>query len=190
MQGWGGAGSCQVATEHTTCPHADGVFAPRAWAVGLGQVFEPAMASTNSTSVVLTRTHRDALFHEIEFAFEAAGGLPFMLERAAASRIDSEDARDLVIQLQAAVGLLDQIGWERTGDRDDYVIEVDEAVNAFAARIESFARAALEYNGQRVEPSAAVRRLIDADLEKLQAARILRSAHRPDTSLSSAASRV
>jgi hypothetical protein len=138
------------------------------------------MASTNSTSVVLTRAHRDALFQEIEFAFEAAGGLPFMLERAAVSRIDSEDARDLVIQLQVAVGLLDQIGWEPTGDRDDYVIEVDEAVNAFAARIETFARAALEYNGQSslvVEPSGAVRRLIDADLEKLQAARILRNAH-------------
>ncbi|HTX32837.1 MAG TPA: hypothetical protein VMD09_15745 [Solirubrobacteraceae bacterium] len=138
------------------------------------------MATTQPTSVVLTRAHRDALFQEIEFAFEAAGGLPFMLEHAPGGPADSEGARDLIAQLQVAVRLLDQIGWQRTGDRDEYLIEVDEAVNAFALRIESFARAALEYNGERSRatadaPSEAVRRLIDTDLEKLQAARLLRS---------------
>jgi hypothetical protein len=138
------------------------------------------MAATKPTSVVLTRAHRDAIFEEIEFAFESACDLPFMLEHAHGSTVDSEDARDLVTHLQVAVGLLDQIGWRRSGDRDRYVIEVDEAVNRFAARIESFALAALDYNhhGLRAggdEVSATVRRLIDADLEKLQAARILRT---------------
>jgi hypothetical protein len=139
------------------------------------------MAATKPMSVVLTRAHRDAIFAEIEFAFECACDLPFMLEHAPVSTVDSEDARDLITQLQVAVGLLDQIGWQRSGDSDRYVIEVDEAVNWFAARIESFALAALDYNRQGLLArgdrfSATVRRLIDADLEKLQAARILRSA--------------
>jgi hypothetical protein len=142
------------------------------------------MAATKPTSVVLTRAYRDAIFEEIEFAFESACDLPFMLEHAPGSTVDSEDARDLISRLQGAVGLLDQIGWQRSGDRDRYVIEVDDAVNWFAARIESFAVAALEYNRQGLLAgddgvSATVRRLIDADLDKLHAARMLRAATDP-----------
>jgi hypothetical protein len=139
------------------------------------------MAATKPTSVVLTRAHRDAIYDEIEFAFESACDLPFMLEHAPASTVDSEHARDLVTQLQVAVGLLDQIGWQRSGDRDRYVIEVDEAIDWFAMRIERVALAALDYNRHALPDSgdgrrATVLRLIDADLEKLQAARILRTA--------------
>jgi hypothetical protein len=132
-------------------------------------------------SVILARAHLDAIFEEIEFAFELACDMPIILEHAPESVVDREDARDLIAQLQVAVGLLSQIGWQRSGDRDRYLIEVDEGVNWFAARIESRALAALDYNrlglrSNRDEVSASVRQLIDVDLEKLQAARVLRTA--------------
>ena len=117
---------------------------------------------------------------EIVFAFESAGDLPFMLEHGSESARDREDARELVTRLHVVVRLLDQLGWQRTGDREGYLLEVDEAVDWFAARIESFALAGLEYNrgglsaGDRVR--ARTQRLIDADLEKLRAARVVRAA--------------
>ena len=144
-------------------------------------MFVAEMTAPGSMSVVLTPSHRDAIFDEIVFAFESAGDLPFMLEHGAESTRDREDARDLVSRLHVAVGLLNQLGWERTGDREGYVLEVDEAVDWFAARIESFALAGLEYNrgglfagDDRVR--ASTQRLIDADLEKLRAARVVRAA--------------
>jgi hypothetical protein len=134
-------------------------------------------------SVALTPAHRDAIFEEIVFAFDCAGDLPFMLDHGAESPRDRDDARDLVSRLHVAVGLLDQLGWQRKGDRERYVLEVDEAVDWFAARIESFALAGLEYNrpglfagDDRVR--ARTQRLIDADLEKLRAARVVRAAFR------------
>ena len=143
--------------------------------------FHLGMAGTTSTRVILTRAQRNAIFEEIEFAFESACDLPFMLEHAPQSTVDTDDARDLVTGLQAAVGLLDQIGWERQGDRDRYAVEVDADVDTFAARIETFALAGLQYNGQGMPTSAdqgspSVRRLIEADREKLAAARALRTA--------------
>jgi hypothetical protein len=139
------------------------------------------VAGTKPTSVILTRAHRDAIFEEIEFAFESACDLPFMLEHAPESPVDSDDARDVVTRLRVAVGLLDQIGWQRSGDRDGYLLEVDEAVDWFAAGIERFALAALEDNRRRLlagedEVGATARRLIDADLERLMAARVVRTA--------------
>lgn len=141
------------------------------------------MAATDPTSVVLTPAHRDAIFEEIEFAFECAGDLPFMLEHAGENKLDRDDARDLISRLHVAVRLLDQLGWQRTGSRDGYVLEVDDTVDWFAGRIESFARAGLEYNGRGFSAgddrvSASTRELIDADLEKLSAARTVRTAFR------------
>jgi hypothetical protein len=138
------------------------------------------MAPKRRTSILLTRTQRDAIFEEIKLAFDSACELPFMLDHAAESTVDSDDARDLITQLQVAVGLLDQIGWQRSGDRDSYLLEVDEDVDWFAARIETFALATLEYNRGGLlaaddEVSANARRLIDADLDTLIAARVLRT---------------
>lgn len=132
-------------------------------------------------NVVLTPAHRDAILEEIEFAFESAGGLPFMLERGPESPRDRDEAEDLIARLQVAVGLLEQLGWEQTGDRERYVVQVDETVDAFAERIESFALAGLEYNRPKLftgdeRSRAATQRLIDADLEKLRAARVIRTA--------------
>lgn len=134
-------------------------------------------------SVVLTPAHRDAIHEEIEFAFESAGDLLFMLEHGDESERDRDDARDLVARLHVAVGMLDQLGWERRGEGDGYVLEVDEAVDSFAARIESFAIASLKYNRPRLFASddsvrETTQRLIDADLEKLRAARKIRTAFR------------
>jgi hypothetical protein len=132
-------------------------------------------------NVVLSAAHRDAIFEEIEFAFDSAGDLPFMLEHGAESTRDRDDARELVSRLHVAVRLLDQLGWERRGDRDSYLLEVDEAVARFAERIERFALAGLEYNRAGLSAGddrlrASTRQLIDTDLEKLKAARLLRDA--------------
>jgi hypothetical protein len=151
-------------------------------AVDVDRVFLGDMTVTKATSVTLTRAHRDAIFEEIEFAFESACDLAFMLEHAPGNTVDSDDARELIMRLRVAVALLDQIGWERSGDRDDYTVEVDEAVDWFAARIESFALAGLEYNREGLVAGehslgATARRLIDADLDKLKAARLVRTAY-------------
>ncbi|MBV8220830.1 MAG: hypothetical protein JO325_20390 [Solirubrobacterales bacterium] len=145
---------------------------------------------TQPTSVVLTAANRDAILEEIEFAFECAGDLPFLLEHGAERACDRDDARDLIARLLAAVRLLDQLGWQRSGDRDDYVVEVDEAIDWFAARIERYALAGLEYNRQGLltgddRNRATTRRLVDSDLEKLEAARRVRTAFTIARSLAS-----
>jgi hypothetical protein len=137
---------------------------------------------------VLTAANRDAIFGEVEFAFECAGDLPFMLEHGGENACDRDDARDLIARLHVAARLLDQLGWQPKGDRDEYVVEVDEAIDWFAARIESYALAGLEYNRQRLltgddEKRATTRRLVDSDLEKLEAARRLRTAFKIARSL-------
>jgi hypothetical protein len=136
-----------------------------------------------SISILLTRAHRDAILQEIEFVFESAGGLTFMLERGAENRRDRDDARALVSQLQVAVDLLDQLGWDQDADREGYPLEVDEAVDRFAERIETAALAGLKYNRPRLFASdeqvrETTRRLIDSDLEKLRAGRRVRTAFR------------
>lgn len=136
------------------------------------------MAATEPTSVILTTVQRDAIFKEIEFAFDCAGDLPFLLEHGAENGCDRDDARDLVTRLQVAIQLLDQLGWQPSGDRDSYVVDVDETVDWFATRMASYALAGLEHNrGGPVagddRTQAATRELIDADLEKLGAARVL-----------------
>jgi hypothetical protein len=146
-------------------------------------MFVATMTATDPMSVVLTPAHRAAILEEIEFAFESAGDLTFMLERAPGSQRDQDDARDLISRLHIAVRLLDQLGWERSGDRDGYLLEVDEGVDWFAERIESFARAGLEYNRPGLlagdeRTRATTRRLLDADLAKLRAARVLRTAYK------------
>ncbi len=151
-------------------------------------------AANDPISVVLTPAHRDAIFEEIEFAFDCAGDLPFMLEHGADNERDRDDARELISRLHVAAKLLDQLGWQRTGGRDGYVLEVDDAVDGFASRMESFALAGLEYNrggfsadDDRVR--ATTRRLIDADLEKLGAARAVRSAFKVGRHLAARAAR-
>ena len=141
------------------------------------------MASTDRPSVILTRAQRDAIFEEIEFAFESARDLPFMLEHGLESLCDRRDARDLIWRLQVAARLLDQLGWQERGNRDGYVLELDADVDRFAARIESYARIALEDNRRGLldsndEVRATARRLIDVDLDALDAALVVRSAFR------------
>jgi len=146
------------------------------------------MATMEATSVVLTRAHRNAIFEEIDFAFQCARDLPFMLEHGADSICDRRDARDLIWRLQVAARLLDQLGWQQSGDRDGYVLEVDADVDRFAARIESYALAALEDSRRGLlagseQERATARRLIDGDLDALEAARVVRTAFKLARSL-------
>lgn len=129
----------------------------------------------------LTRAQRDAVFEEIAFAFECAASLPLMLEHGSHSLADRVDARELIWQLRVALRLLEQLGWQDKGNRDGYVLEVDEEVDQFAAGIERYALVALRDNSEGLvahsdEVSAKVRRLIDADLDALGAARAVRDA--------------
>jgi hypothetical protein len=139
------------------------------------------MVRRESVSVILTPAERDVLFDAINFAFDSACDLPFMLQHAADSKCDRDDARDLVRRLQVAVRLLDQLGWDQTGDRDGYVVEVGADVDEFAAQIERDALLGLK-DGRRGlledgdEVRAAARRMIDNDLGALQAARVVRTA--------------
>jgi hypothetical protein len=141
------------------------------------------MANREPTSIILTRAHRDAIFEEIGFAFDAARDLPLMLEHGAYNIYDRREARDVIWRLEVAARLLDQLGWERDGNREGYVLEVDEDVDRFVARIESYALAALADNRRGLlegneEIRARVRRLIDTDLDALEAARVVRTAFR------------
>jgi hypothetical protein len=146
-------------------------------------MFVADLTGPGLVSVVLTPAHRDAIVEEIEFAFESAGGLTFMLEHGSESARDRDSARELISRLNVALALLDQLGWQPHGTRESYVLEVDAAIDEFAAWIECCARAGLEYNrtglvaaDERVRASA--QRLIDADLEKLRAARVIRTGFR------------
>ncbi len=152
------------------------------------------MASTDRPIVILTRAQRDAIFEEIEFAFESARDLPFMLEYGADSICDRRDARELIWRLQVAGRLLDQLGWQERGNRDGYVLEVDADVDRFAARIESYALIALEDNRRGLcdsndEVRATARRLIDVDLDALEAALVVRAAFKVARALETSAAR-
>jgi hypothetical protein len=141
------------------------------------------MASIDRPSVILTRAQRDAIFEEIEFAFESAGDLPFMLEHGRHSLCDRRDAREIIWRLRVAGRLLDQLGWQERGNRDGYVLELDADIDRFAARIESYALTALEDNRRGLldsndEVRATARRLIDVDLDALEAALVVRAAFR------------
>jgi hypothetical protein len=143
------------------------------------------MTTADPTHVVLTLAQRDAMFEEVAFTFEAARDLPFLLEHGAESVGERSDARDLIWQLQVALRVLDQLGWQQSGNRPGYVLEIDADIDRFAARIERYALVALEANRQGLlegdeEQRATARELIDNDLDALEAVRLVRSAYRDD----------
>jgi hypothetical protein len=123
------------------------------------------------------------IFEQIEFAFESARDLPLMLEHGADSVWDRVYTRDVIWQLGVAVRMLDQLGWQRAGNREGYVLDVDADVDRFVAEIERDALAALEDSRQGLldgndEVRASARRLIDDDLDALDAARTVRTVFR------------
>jgi hypothetical protein len=139
------------------------------------------VGTVGHTSVVLTRAHRDALLEEIQFAFACAGELPFMLEHAAHNAGDRVEARELVWRLRVGVRLLDQLGWQRKGEQDRYVVEVDEDIDRFAAGIAMFALASLEDSRRGLldgdaDAQTDARHVIDLDLDVLDAVRVVRTA--------------
>jgi hypothetical protein len=141
-----------------------------------------SIVTTEPTTVVLTLAQRNAIFQEIDFAFESARDLPFLLEYGAENIGDRMDARDLIWALQIAVRLLDQLGWRETGNRPGYVLDVDADTDRFAARMERYALVALEANRRGLleddeEQQASARQMIDGDLDTLEAARVIREAY-------------
>lgn len=141
------------------------------------------MGKERSAIITLTRAQRDVIFEEIEFVFESARDLSFMLEHGAESICDRIYARDLISRLGIASRILDQLSWRPGGDRDSYLLEVDAEVDSFVERIERYALAALEDMRPGLTDAddhirASARRLIDFDLDALDAARTVRAAFR------------
>jgi hypothetical protein len=135
-------------------------------------------------TAVLTRAQRDVVFEQIEFAFESAHDLPFMLEHGSESGWDRSYATDLIWQLGVAARILEQLGWERRGTRERYLLDVDADVDRFVAQIQHYALAALEDSRRGLletddETRAIARRLIDVDLDALETARVVRTVFRP-----------
>jgi hypothetical protein len=140
------------------------------------------IVTTEPSTVVLTLAQRNAIFQEIDFAFESARDLPFLLEYGAESIGDRLDARDLIWALQIALRVLDQLGWQERGNRTGYVLEVDADTDRFAARMERYALVALEANRRGLleddeEQQDSARQMIDGDLDTLEAARVIREAY-------------
>jgi hypothetical protein len=140
-----------------------------------------SIVTTEPKTAVLTLAQRDAIFQEIDFAFESARDLPFLLQYGAESLGDRIDARDLIWHLQVALRLLDQLGWGERGNRAGYVLEVDADTDRFAARMERYALIALEANRRGLldddeDQRASAQEMIDGDLDTLEAARVVRVA--------------
>jgi hypothetical protein len=83
------------------------------------------------TTVTLSKQQRDALR---EFAWPA-----FCCETLD-SHVDNgegADAKNVLSKIQMAFQVLDQIGWERDGARDDYVLDLDNDLVVFLASLEA-----------------------------------------------------
>jgi hypothetical protein len=144
-----------------------------------------AMAIREPTDVVLSLAQRDAIFADIDFTFESARDLPLMLEHGVERVGDRIDVRELIWRLQVAVRLLDQLGWQRSGNRAGYVLEVDADISRFAAGLERHALGALEDDrhglfAEDKELRAMARELLDSDLDALQAARLVQATYQDD----------
>jgi hypothetical protein len=143
------------------------------------------MAIREPTDVVLSLAQRDAIFADIDFTFESARDLPLMLEHGVERVGDRIDVRELIWRLQVAVRLLDQLGWQRSGNRAGYVLEVDADISRFAAGLERHALGALEDDrhglfAEDKELRAMARELLDSDLDALQAARLVQATYQDD----------
>ena len=107
---------------------------------------------------------------------------------------DRQWLRTIAWRLTVCARLLDQLGWQEHGDRDGYELAVDEDIERFMAHLGQSARQALEggrkgllaprqaYAGYEMtdeeweQHRAAVRELVDIDLDAIDAARIVQTA--------------
>jgi hypothetical protein len=147
-------------------------------------------------TVTLTREHRDAIHDQIQSVVGSAGDIHFYFERADADANDREWLRTIAWRLTVCVRLLDQLGWQEHGNGDSYQLTVDADIARFMADLEHTSRGALDDNRRDLlAPRQAyacyemtdeeweqhrvdMRRLVDIDLDSIDAARRVQSAFR------------
>jgi hypothetical protein len=136
---------------------------------------------TQQPTVTLTREHRDAIRDDIELIFSGAGDLRFYLRRAK-DPAEADNARELLWRLEVCTRLLDQLGWQRHADQDTYRLDVDADVARFMewfgerAREDLLAERADWPHLTDEDQRESARRIIDADLDAVDAARLVREA--------------
>jgi hypothetical protein len=132
-------------------------------------------------SIQLTREQRDAIYEEVENVMNAGGDLGVLFRRG-----PDQDDREWVLRfhrrLQAAIRLLDQVGWNRTGVRDSYALEIDADLVQFMCEMEGHALDALEDDRRDLDPAdaedlAVSCHLVDLDLAALSVARRAQAAY-------------
>jgi hypothetical protein len=146
--------------------------------------------------VTLTREHRDAIYEEIESVVGLSSDLHIYHRDAEFDLDDRRAFADIVWRLDVSVRLLEQLGWQVRGDRDSYELQVDADVARFMEKLDKHMRGALEEDREAVlspadarlrygvteeewaEEIESRRRLIDLDLDGIDAARIVREAYR------------
>jgi hypothetical protein len=151
------------------------------------------MAEQQIPRVTLVRAHRQAIYEEIESIFHLSTDLPLYLKSAGADVSDREWVKDYAQVLAVCGRVLDQLGWSEQDDHDGYELELDAGTIELMRRLGRNALAGLEEsrenlaNGGRskyyyrseaelAEELAAARRLVDLDLDGLDAARLASAA--------------
>ena len=135
--------------------------------------------------VTLTREHRDAIREHISGYFHSGPDLALL-----DTRPDNQDeARDIILRLSRSVRVLDQIGWQHDGTCDTYTLELDPETIRLLEYIDASARGSIHVNrdwlqprqpGSRLTPeqyeddAASARRMIDIDLDAVDAVRLVR----------------
>lgn len=138
-------------------------------------------------TVTLTREHRNAIRDHITGYFDEAGDL---------AELDSQPehaelARQIIWRLSASVRVLDQIGWAINGTADTYLLELDSEIVGLLEHIDKSAHGTIEANRGWLSPRdpsspytpeqcedgvASARRMMDIDLDAIDAVRLVREA--------------
>ena len=139
--------------------------------------------SDSHLTVALTREHVAAIRSHIDCELTGAGDLKFHLQTG-----DTGRALGLLRALTASVRILDQIGWDH--DNAGCRLDLDDDTVWFMEHVEEASRGCLEHSRQALidpqhpdEPDGYheelvrdARRLVDIDLDAIDAARLVREA--------------
>jgi hypothetical protein len=162
------------------------------------------MATRRSATVTLTREHRDAIYEEINGVIHQGSDLHMYFADAEFDMEDRDWIRAFSRKLPVCLRLLDQLGWQQRGDRNSYTLDVDDDAARFMQDLDRHARDALEDDrvcmledraaGRReeyrwrwgvtftdqewAEKLCEGQRVVDRDLDVIDAARIALAAYR------------
>jgi hypothetical protein len=138
-------------------------------------------------TVTLSREHRNAIRDHITGYFDEAADLA-ELDRRPEYR---ELARQIIWRLSVSERVLDQIGWQPCATGDTYTLEPDSGIMALLDYIDKSAHGTIEDNRGWLSPrdpgspytpeeyedgAASARRMIDVDLDAIDAVRLVREA--------------